>query len=150
MSRKFIALIAGTAIAITTFAAPARADNDDAAKALAVLLGLVVVGKIISDRNDDHREVYSKPRPVKPAPHPHPRPLPRQVNKKLLPQTCFRTFNTHRAQVRAFGERCLKKNYQFTRSLPRHCIQQVETRRGWGWAYGARCLRDRGYKLARH
>lgn len=149
MSRKFIALIAGTAIALTTFSAPARADSDDAAKALAALLGLVVVGKIISDRNDDKRyNVHKAPRPIQPGPKP--RPLPPQVNKKLLPQHCFRTFNAQHRQVRGFGAYCLQRNYRFAHTLPRRCAVQVQTRRGWGWAYGARCLNERGYRLARH
>ena len=45
MSTRFIGLIAAASIAITAIgAAPARADEDDVARALAVILGLAVIG----------------------------------------------------------------------------------------------------------
>lgn len=167
--RSFIATIAALAVAITGFsAAPARAGDDDLAKALAVILGLAVVGTAIKNRNDDHKsrpQVYTHqprahPRVVQPRAHPRvvqpnrghvqPRPLPRNVNRKLLPQQCLYNLRTVRGQtIQAFGQRCLNQNYKFTNSLPRQCGRNVQTRHGTGYAYGARCLTQQGYQLAR-
>lgn len=161
--RQFIATIAALAIAITGFSAvPARAGDDDLAKALAVILGLAVVGTAINKRNDDKKarqqvhvpqpQPHVQPRHVQPRQgHIQPRPLPRHVNRKLLPQQCLYTLRTDRGRdIQAFGQRCLSRNYQFTNSLPQQCGRRVWTRNGWGYAFGARCLSQQGYQLARH
>lgn len=160
MSRTFISLIAGAAIAVTAGTAPARADTDDAAAALAAILGLAIVGKVIHDRNKDRHSAPAPTHHVAPKHitrnhvphHVQPRPLPERAKRhKVLPQACFRTFQTrHGQQVRGFGSRCLSRNYQYAHRLPDHCATRVQTRKGWGWAYRARCLRDGGYTLARH
>lgn len=160
--RQFIATIAAVAIAITGFsAAPARAGNDELATALAVILGLAVVGTAINKRNDDRKArqpVYQQPQKPRAQPrhvqpqrgHIQPRPLPRQVNRKLLPQRCLFNLQTERGRnIQGFGQRCLNRNYQFTNSLPQQCSRRVWTRNGWGYAYGARCLDKFGYQLAR-
>ncbi|MEM8579156.1 MAG: hypothetical protein AAGF60_15010 [Pseudomonadota bacterium] len=148
MSRPFITLIVTSALALATLTAPARADNDDAARALAAILGLAIVGKIIHDNRKDDRHVVTRRAPRDTV---HPRPLPRRVDRKLLPQQCFRTFyNARGREIRGFGQRCMNRNYDFVRSLPRACATDVQTRRGWGTAYRARCLRDQGYRLARN
>ncbi|MEO0633225.1 MAG: hypothetical protein AAFY52_03725 [Pseudomonadota bacterium] len=139
--KRFIALVAATAIAITGFSsAPARA-NDDAAAAIAALLGLAVIGAVIADKRKDKRVVV----------HPNPpvRPLPPRVNRKLLPQQCLRSFQTNDGPRRVFGQRCLNRNYQYARSLPTRCHRQFWTDRGWRAGFGARCLRREGYQLAR-
>ena len=162
--RQFIRIIAAIAIAITGFsAAPARAGNDDLGAALAVILGLAVVGTVINKRNDDkkaRRQVHThtpQPKP-KAAPrhvqphhgHIQPRPLPRHVNRKLLPQRCLFNLETVKGRsIQGFGQRCLKRNYQFTHALPQQCGRRVLTRNGTGYAYGARCLTNQGYQLAR-
>ena len=158
--RQFIATIAAVAIAITGFsAAPARAGDDDLAKALAVILGLAVVGTAINKRNDDkkarqHAPVHKprvEPHRVQPR-HGHiqPRPLPRHVNRKLLPQRCLFNLQTERGRnIQGFGQRCLNRHYQYTNALPQQCTRRVWTRNGWGYAYGARCLDKFGYQLAR-
>ena len=162
--RRFIASIAAAAIAVTGFStAPARADDNDVAKALAVVLGLAVVGAAINKRNDDKKArqpVYSQkplPKPRKHTrsvsprrDHVQPRPLPRQVSRKLLPQQCLSNLRTVRGRhIQAFGQNCLSRHYKFSNSLPRHCGQRVQTRRGAGFAYEAQCLSRQGYQLAR-
>jgi hypothetical protein len=139
--RQFIATVAALAIAITGIsAAPARAGDNEVAAAIAVLLGLAVVGTVINKRNDDKktRQHAYTPRPhVTPnhvAPrdnHIAPRPLPREVNRKLLPQ------------------RCLNRHYQFSDSLPQQCGRRVWSDRGAGYGFAARCLNKHGYQLAR-
>ena len=60
MSRKFIASIALSAlVAASLSAAPARADDRDTARAIAGIAALVLLGKAISDRNDDRRDQHS-------------------------------------------------------------------------------------------
>mgnify|MGYP001822154855 CR=1 FL=1 len=158
--RQFIGTIAAIAIAITGFSAvPARAGDDELAAALAVILGLAVVGTAINKRNDDkkaRRKVHTQKPQVQPGyvqphrGHIQPRPLPRQVDRKLLPQRCLFNLETQDGRnIQAFGQRCLNRNYQFTNSLPQQCGRRVWTRNGAGYAYGARCLTKQGYQLAR-
>ena len=164
MYRRFIATVAAASIAITAFGAmPARADNDDAARALAALLGIAIVGKIIHDNKKDkkahhyekkhvkknHVPHYNQPSYKPPRYQPKPRPLPRRVDRKLLPGKCFHSYRTGRGKVRMFGRRCLKNNYDFVNRLPRQCLYEFDTPRGNRRGYEARCLRDRGYRLAR-
>ncbi|TNF64746.1 MAG: hypothetical protein EP307_01840 [Rhodobacteraceae bacterium] len=156
MHRKFIAAVIAATIAITGFAAaPARADGDDVARALAGIAALALIARAIDKRNDEravarqqhhfqpHKPQYHAPAPIKP------RPLPPQVSRKLLPEQCLRTFDGPHGQTHAFGARCLSRNYTFAESLPRQCAEQVWTRQGTGWAYNARCLRRQGYQTAR-
>ncbi|MEL6807273.1 MAG: hypothetical protein AAFO97_05795 [Pseudomonadota bacterium] len=158
--RQFIGAIAAIAIAITGFSAvPARAGDDELAAALAVILGLAVVGTAINKRNDDKKArarvqthtPKAQPRHVQPhRGHIQPRPLPRQVNRKLLPQRCLFNLETQNGRmIQAFGQRCLSRNYQFTKTLPSECGRRVWTRNGAGYAFGARCLTKQGYQLAR-
>lgn len=160
MYRKFIATVSAAAIALTALgSAPARADDRDAARALAAILGIAVVGAIIHDRNKDkkrkvHREapVYKKHVQKKHVHKPHriqPRPLPQRANRKLLPQRCFRSVQTYQGNYRMFGQRCLNKHYRHVNSLPNRCRYVFPTQNGTRRGYDARCLRDAGYRLAR-
>jgi hypothetical protein len=165
MYRRFIATITAAAIAITAIGAlPAAADERDTARALAAILGLAVVGKIIHDNRKDDRvqrhqpapvyrqkqhkqQVYNPPRYQNQ--HVQPRPLPQRVDRKLLPGQCLRSFDTRGGKVRMFGRKCLNNNYQYTRRLPQQCLQVFRTNRGDRQGYEARCLRQNGYSLAR-
>lgn len=168
MYRRFIATVAAASIAITAFgAAPARADDKDLAKALAAILGIAVVGKIIHDNRKEREQAATRnhPAPIYTAPRRHyeprvhqhrrdpqvqPRPLPRHVrNDKLLPSQCFRSYDTRRGTVRMFGRRCLENNFRHVNRLPQHCKVRVKTYNGKRTGYQARCLRDAGYRLAR-
>ncbi len=180
MYRRFIAAVTAVSIAITALGVvPARADERDVARALAVILGAAVVGKIIHDNNKNkaravtrqqpapvYQAPHHRPAPVYQAPHHrsapvyqaprqrshqvHPRPLPQHVrNSKLLPSQCFRSFDTRHGTVQMFGNRCLQNNFRHANSLPQHCRVQVRTYQGDRSGYDARCLRDQGYKLAR-
>jgi hypothetical protein len=164
-------MISAASIAITALGAtPAQADEDDLAKALAVIAGIAIIGKVIHDKKKRDQQVtrhdnvplYSEPRPrhphvqprhphVQPYGHPHvqPRPLPRQVDRRLLPPQCFRSYDTRRGTVRVFGTRCLKQNYRFANRLPQHCLVSFKGHAGRQTGYDARCLRDQGYRLAR-
>ncbi|WP_415919208.1 hypothetical protein [Tateyamaria sp. SN6-1] len=145
IQKQFIAAIAAAAIAITGFsAAPARAGDDEAAAAIAAILGLAVIGAVIADKRKDkkHREsVIVHPRP--------PKPVPPRVGRKLLPQHCLRSFRTDRGHRQIFGQRCLHRSYDHVHSLPRKCHREFYTDRGWRQGYAARCLDRHGYQLAR-
>lgn len=158
MYRRFIATIIAASIAITAFGAvPARADDRDVARALAAILGLAVVGKIIHDNKKDKERAVARQRaaPVYQPPrvrqrYIEPRPLPRHVrNNKLLPKQCFRSYDTRRGTVHMFGRKCLNNNFRHVNSLPQHCKVRVNTFNGNRTGYQARCLRDAGYRLAR-
>lgn len=77
------------------------------------------------------------------------RPLPDRVDRKLLPQQCFRSYEGDEGKVMMFGEPCLEKNYSYADRLPRYCAKRVSTAEGARYGYDARCLRDSGYSLAR-
>ncbi|MFG6590121.1 hypothetical protein [Sulfitobacter sp. 1A12157] len=77
------------------------------------------------------------------------RPLPERVDRKLLPQQCFRSYEGDEGKVMMFGEPCLEKNYSYADRLPLYCAKRVSTAEGARYGYDARCLRDSGYSLAR-
>ncbi len=181
LSSRFIGTFTAAVLIMTSITTPpAFADNDRAARTIATVLGLAVIGAIINDKRQDEREerhVYREPvgreadvrthrhgsRTHRHAdwrtPHSHrvnrpgqgitPRPLPRRVNRKLLPQECFRSFDTRRGKVRMFGRRCLERNYRAVNRLPQSCFVRVRTTEGKRAGFSARCLRQNGYRLAR-
>ncbi len=176
MYRKFIGTLCAAAIALTALgAAPAFAGDRENARALAAILGIAAVGALIHQKNKKDKKradayhapapVYQKPRHVEPRHHkpqytqprhstpryghPAPRPLPQRANRKLLPQECFRTFDTRRGRVAMFGGRCLQRSFAGANRLPQQCRSIYNTPRGDQLGYDARCLRDRGYSLAR-
>lgn len=153
IQHRFISAVAATAIAITGIGAlPARAGNDDAARALALILGLAAISHVVSGRYDNsgaRSRVYREPKYYQPRPTTDLRPLPKRVSRKLLPQQCLRSFETDRGRARLFSKPCLKRNYKHVRKLPESCERRVWTERGWRTGYGARCLSRQGYQLAR-
>lgn len=150
MYRRFISTIAAASIALTTLGAlPAFADDRDTARALAAILGLAIVGKVIHDNKKKRASHHAAPRYNPPVYDVQPRPLPKRANRKLLPRKCFRTFENRRSKIRMFGNRCLQNNYAHAHRLPQHCFNRFRTYDGWRRGYEARCLRDAGYRLAR-
>jgi len=148
---KFIAGVIALSMLITAgAAAPARADGEDVGKALAAILGLAIVGAVIADSQKDKRAKVVEPyiEPVRPG-KVRPRPLPRQVNRKLLPQRCLRHFHLRQGTMPGFGRHCLSRHFQFVHELPGRCVREVWTDRGRRGVYSARCLRHQGYQLAR-
>lgn len=166
MYRRFISSLIAASIAITAIgAAPAHAGDRDTVRTLAAILGVAVVGKIIHDNNKKKRSqhqaapVYQHPRAHQPRVNqprhnpprytPQPRHQPRHVNRKLLPQQCFRSFETRKGKVLMFGDQCLRRNFAGAKRLPQRCHYKFGTPDGLRAGYEARCLRDAGYKLAR-
>lgn len=179
---RLVGTFTAAVLTMTAFtAAPAYADRDDrAARTVAAILGLAVVGAIIHENRQDKKrdkKVYREPVRAQPKIQRHrhgskvhthgnarsthkqrvtqprhrvtPKPLPQRVNRKLLPQKCFRSFNSRNGKVRMFARRCLEKNYRFVNRLPQNCVQRIRTHDGKRIGYGARCLQQNGYRLAR-
>ncbi|WP_255200106.1 hypothetical protein [Sulfitobacter sp. HGT1] len=177
MYHKFIATIAAVSIAITGFTAtPAAAGdrNRDLARIAAGVLGVAIIGKIIHDNNKDRRDQAHVNQGRTNRDHVvtrqqvQPRPLPQKYRKqkqhqhqqqrhqqrqyhdsKLLPQHCFKSYDTRRGQVLMFGGRCLQNNFRYANRLPQYCAQTIRTLQGKRRGYDARCLRGEGYRLAR-
>ena len=164
MSHKFIATVVAAAVAIATIGnAPARAD-ENVARALAAIVGAAVVGAIINhELKDRKKEKVVKRRKKNPTPEVwdyrrnedtairrvEPRPLPARVQRKLLPGNCLRSFETRDGRARVFSKKCLKKNYDYNRSLPQACAVKFRNHNKKRHGYDARCLRRQGYQLAR-
>lgn len=154
MHRKFIALIITVAVAVTGLTAPARADTDDIAKVLAGIAALAIIGKAISDHNDDDRtvtrHVYQTPPRYQPVPPRYvtPRPVPPAVSRYNLPRHCLRSYAINRGTIRLVEAGCLNRNYRHARSLPYACQYQFSDRRGRHTGYEPVCLRERGYRIA--
>lgn len=163
MTRKFIAAVAGAALVVTAIgAAPARAD-ENLARALAAIVGVAIVGKVISDRldhddrvvsrnrHDDHNMYWQHDR--NPAAsgirRAGPRPPQRHARRYLLPGDCLHSWTSRGERHRVFGKRCLKRNYEYTDSLPRRCEVTIRVNNKKRRGYDARCLRRAGYQLAR-
>lgn len=158
---RLIGTMTAATIAITSLGiTPAYADRDDrAARAVATVLGIAVLGAIIHDRNKDekshkptvrrhpvqvHRKVQ-KPRAHRVAP----KPLPKRVNRKLVPQNCLQSFRTRQGRTQMFGQRCLQRSHTNVNHLPQRCFQRIRTREGHLAGYDARCLSKHGYQLSR-
>ncbi|MAY85446.1 hypothetical protein [Arenibacterium halophilum] len=161
MHRKFIAFIISAAVAVTAFSAPARAD-EDAARVLAGIAALAILGKIIHDSRDDDNVVthnrypgynyYTpgyRPAPVRPAPV-RPVPLPPRVTRYDLPGSCMQTHHVRNDKIRMLGQRCLRNSYRQANALPQACKVQINNRHGSHTGYEPQCLRQRGYRIARN
>jgi len=181
MPSRLVTTLTAATLAITTFTAvPAVADeqrDQRAARAIATVLGIAIVGSILNDRRKDRDDRHSQParQPARTDAHGHngiththdrggrihnhgaqsprikvqPRPLPRRVSRNLLPPRCLRSFSTREGKVRMFPRRCLERNYSHVNRLPRECFQRIRTRDGKRAGFGARCLRRNGFRLAR-
>jgi len=160
MHRYFIAGITAVTLLVTAFnAAPARAQDQDLARLLAGIAALAIVGKAIHDRNERrevrkdyfHRDTIVHRDHVQRQNVITLRPLPQAVARKVLPRQCLRQVQTRNGDIRrAFGARCLERNYQHSNLLPRNCARQFETQRGTRWMYRAGCLRNNGFQIARN
>lgn len=150
MHKKFIAAISAASLAISLFAgaAPARADSDDFAKALAGIAAIAIIGKAINDRNDRKKAHVSR------NSHTHgvaPRPTPKRFSRYDLPAQCLFDFDLGRhGSMRMFGKRCLERNYRFSHNLPNVCEQRIWTDQGMRRGYSPRCLRESGYRMSRN
>lgn len=160
MHRKFITLIVAAAVAVTGLTAPARADGQDVARALAGVAALAIIGKIIHDSNKDDHVVTHQAQPnynyTRPRHETHihnynkQKPVRPNFSRYDLPRHCLRDYRVNRQHVRLFGANCLRKNYKYSGSLPYACQFQFNNRHGSHTGYEPLCLRERGYRTARY
>lgn len=156
MSRKFIATVLAGALVVTGFTtAPARADGNDLAKAIAGIAAVAIIAKALDDERKDkaRRHAPAKKHSVKPTRHSHgyvaPRPLPQRVARKQLPGHCMVRVETRRGVQRAFAGQCLQRSYRHADRLPRACAMPTRGRGHNRTFYEAGCLRSYGYSMAR-
>lgn len=155
VTSRLTATFAAVAIAATTFsAAPAFADrhNDRAAHAIATVLGIAVVGKIIHDNNKGRSNKHvtvKRPRHDVGNSRTHSRPKDKRVGRATLPRKCFQSFRTRHGQVNMFAHRCLKRSFNAVHRLPSNCKQRVQTHRGKISGFNARCLKRNGFRVSR-
>lgn len=175
MHRKFITLIIAASLAVTGLsAAPARADAEDAAKVIAGVAALAILGAAIADAKDDNDRVTrnrghlrndSRKRghgkkwdhrrghdqwDKRHRSNNHARPLPKRVKRKLLPGACKTEVRVRGGdRLSGFGRHCLQRNYGYANSLPSACKTHVRGRHGkLRTIYQGRCLYRHGYREA--
>lgn len=160
MTRKLIAMTLAGALAFTGFsAAPAKAlTEEELGQLLGGALTLFILGKALSDANDDKdkdkynkhsgRKYYDSDRVYRIDPPRKNPPARHHVRRKLLPDQCLRINTASEGPRRYFGKPCLRRNYDYVKSLPERCEIKVRTDRGLRRGYAARCLRREGYMLA--
>ncbi|MEK6217479.1 MAG: hypothetical protein N2B03_09735 [Boseongicola sp.] len=160
------ATIAVLAIAGSLVApAPARADGDDIAKAIAGIAAIAIIAKALDRRKDRDNlttigsrrlgsvERYDGRRTIDGTIRRYDNkrgPKARRGYKKhALPRSCLRVVDTSRGDRLVYGARCVNRNFKFASKLPERCETAVRTGRGYRTVYGARCLRRDGWKVAR-
>lgn len=126
MSKKLIATVLATSIALTSFfAVPAMAKNNDGAKILGGLAALYIISRIIKDNKRDKRAAA----------------------KPTVPSRCLKTFYTRNGAREAYGAHCLRKHAPRL-SLPEQCQRRINTDYGRRKVYGPNCLRSHGFNVA--
>ncbi|SDO07261.1 hypothetical protein SAMN05216196_103263 [Lutimaribacter pacificus] len=155
MSRKFIATILAGALAVTGLtAAPARADGNDVAKALAGIAAVAIIAKALDDDRKDKARRHAPARAHSVRPDRHrghvaPRPLPHRVARKQLPGHCMVRVQTRHGVQNAFGQNCLQRSSRHATRLPRACAMPTRGRGHNRTFYDAGCLRSYGYSMSR-
>lgn len=143
--RRLVAIVAAAATALGLLAGtaiPARADNNDLAKALAAL---AIVGIIAQQANKNRPRnappVYQPYDPYQPAPQPQPTRAPR------VPAACAIEISGNSGTATVFGERCLREE-GFTYRLPQYCARQARIYGQNDRIYSDQCLRDAGFRVS--
>ena len=134
MFRPLVSLLLAGTIAITSLgltAAPARADNKDATRAI---LGIAALYLLLNHDNDRRHRGHNRGHG--------------QV-RKALPRGCASVLNVRRNATRVFNRACLRRNMprQVFHRLPGRCETTVRTRRGLRNVFLARCLRRNGWRV---
>lgn len=142
MTRKFISILCATAVALTTISStPAQADNnDDLARALAAVLGVAIIGKIIHDKKKNDRDDRKVTRRHQPEPvyRPHKQKQVTREEHRLQPRDLPRWVDRNHNR---------RKDHKQTRRidrklLPGQCLRSFDTRRGSIVMFGRRCLEN--------
>lgn len=127
--------------ALSASAAPAHADNRDAARILGGVIALYAIGRAI--------ELSQNDRAPRQAPHvsvtrtqPH---APAHPPALVAPARCFVEGQDRNGYFRGYGRRCMQNNTARPRLLPQACLTTVHTQRGPREIYAGRCLANNGW-----
>ncbi|MCB6179389.1 hypothetical protein LHP98_14800 [Rhodobacter sp. Har01] len=135
--RFFAGLAAAAAVLALVLASalPARADkrSDDLAKAL---LGIIVLGAIVNELNDNDRK--PAPAPVHKKKH--------KADRPRIPAVCAIQIDGQRRSVTVYPESCLRDE-GVRAKLPRHCSHEARIYGKWDRIYGVDCLREAGFEV---
>lgn len=138
-ARRLVAIIAAAATALGLLAGtaiPARADNDDLAKAL---VALAIVGIIA------HQANKNRPRPPVVQPYdPYP---PQPARAPRVPSVCAIEISGNAGTATVYGERCLRAE-GFDWRLPQHCARTARIYGQNDRIYSDQCLRDAGFRTS--
>lgn len=154
-----------------------REQKSDISSLIATLLGLAIVGSVISNSDDDNeqgeeeQQYYQHELPDEPDlfdgqelpdeyiyhnEKPRIRVIEREREraKYRLPGKCLRKFKTQFGKERYWGTRCLQNRYEYARSLPKACRATIVAKNKEGvWVlrevYQPACLREEGYRKYR-
>ena len=153
--RTFIAIILGTTMTVTGFAAPARADSDEIVQVLAGAAALAIASAAIERERRRSRDVsrddpwLNANRLIDPFVANTRRLGANKEDRFALPAKCRRREATARGDIRGFGRRCLARNYAYFNELPRRCAVRLRDYGGRnGVIFHRGCLRQNGFSTA--
>lgn len=144
LSRRMVAMVAAAATALgllASTAVPARADNDDLAKALAAL---AIVG-IIANEAKKSRERERARAQQHYNPYPHYKPQPSRHPR--VPSVCAIEISGNSGTATVYGESCLREQ-GFNFRLPEYCARTARIYGRNDRIYSDQCLRDAGFRVA--
>lgn len=144
ISRRLVAVVAAAATALGLLAStaiPARADNDDLAKALAAL---AIVGIIVNEsKKSRERDRARAQQHYNPPPQHHPQP----TRQPRVPSVCAIEISGNSGTAIVYGERCLRDE-GFNFRLPQYCARTARIYGQSDRIYSDQCLRDAGFRVA--
>ena len=155
MSRRFIAAVLSTALALTSFGATSAraADADDLVKLLAGAATIYVIANAAEQARERKDGKVSKKQKELIYERAWPQYGKNTFQNRMrppLPAECLWVpRNGSKKHDAVFSARCLNRKYDASNRLPRKCRTEVRTQRGYAHAYGAQCLRKRGYVMGR-
>jgi hypothetical protein len=148
ISRRLVAVVAAAATALGLLAStaiPARADNDDLAKALAAL---AIVGIIANEtKKSRERERARAQQHHNPPPQYHPQYHPQPTRQPRVPSVCAIEISGNSGTATVYGERCLRDE-GFNFRLPQYCARTARIYGQSDRIYSDQCLRDAGFRVA--
>ena len=144
LHRRFIATILAASLAVTSFtAAPARADND-AAKIIAGVAALAIIGAAVADarHNDRPKAIHPKAHGYGHAKPHHKTQQPYVAQNRYTHSGVIPLRNAHQPQRHGYHGHGKRHGADNRVVLPQACL----IRDGYDRAvYSARCLKRMGY-----
>lgn len=143
LSRRLVATVAAAATALGLLAStaiPARADNNDLAKALAAL---AIVGIIVNEsKKSRERDRARAQQHTKPYPHYQQQP----ARHPRVPSVCAIEISGNSGTATVYGESCLREQ-GFNFRLPEYCARTARIYGRNDRIYSDQCLRDAGFRV---